>query len=542
MSSERRIGAIDAGSNALRAVVASATASGITVLDEQRAAVRLGSGTFTRGRIPTATVDEAIAAFARFRAMFDRHGVTDYRAVATSAVRDAENREVLLHRALHEAGVALQVIDGDEEARLVRKVTLHALARAHRDPTDDVACILDLGGGSLEVNLRRGPSWRGVSLPVGTVRLLETFGLYGALDASGAQIVRRYVATLVDGAVPAARRGLPVAAVTGGNADALAAICGIAPRDGGPSGPVPGEFTLADLEARLPELLAADVEARMERYAVRRDRAEVMAVAALIFATTARQLGVERFVVPGVGIRDALLLELAEVGAADGARRADASKALLTGARAFAHRLGHDEAHAEHVRRLARGLFIGLRPLHGLDDALLTTLELAALLHDVGEAVSPRGHHKHSEYLIEHAHLPGLPDEERRLVATIARAHRKDAAVATRAIADSSLGKAERGNARRLAALLRLADELDRSHRQTARGITCELTADALTLLVEVVDDGTGGATAAVPVTLGKADLFEQEFGMPVRCRARASRASGSMAAIALPAAAATAG
>jgi exopolyphosphatase/guanosine-5'-triphosphate,3'-diphosphate pyrophosphatase len=212
MSSERRIGAIDAGSNALRAVVASATASGITVLDEQRAAVRLGSGTFTRGRIPTATVDEAIAAFARFRAMFDRHGVTDYRAVATSAVRDAENREVLLHRALHEAGVALQVIDGDEEARLVRKVTLHALARAHRDPTDDVACILDLGGGSLEVNLRRGPSWRGVSLPVGTVRLLETFGLYGALDASGAQIVRRYVATLVDGAVPAARRGLPVAA------------------------------------------------------------------------------------------------------------------------------------------------------------------------------------------------------------------------------------------------------------------------------------------------------------------------------------------
>jgi exopolyphosphatase/guanosine-5'-triphosphate,3'-diphosphate pyrophosphatase len=382
-----------------------------------------------------------------------------------------------------------------------------------RDPTDDVACILDLGGGSLEVNLRRGPSWRGVSLPVGTVRLLETFGLYGALDASGAQIVRRYVATLVDGAVPAARRGLPVAAVTGGNADALAAICGIAPRDGGPSGPVPGEFTLADLEARLPELLAADVEARMERYAVRRDRAEVMAVAALIFATTARQLGVERFVVPGVGIRDALLLELAEVGAADGARRADASKALLTGARAFAHRLGHDEAHAEHVRRLARGLFIGLRPLHGLDDALLTTLELAALLHDVGEAVSPRGHHKHSEYLIEHAHLPGLPDEERRLVATIARAHRKDAAVATRAIADSSLGKAERGNARRLAALLRLADELDRSHRQTARGITCELTADALTLLVEVVDDGTGGATAAVP--------GDARQGRPVRAGVR---------------------
>src|SRR5262245_37459937 len=129
MTPRTMLASIDAGSNAIRVVVAELTAAGLTRVEAERVPVRLGHGAFTRGSIDPATVDQAVAAFMNFRRSFDRHGVERYRAVATSAVRAADNRDVLLHRLHHEAGLELDVIDGDEEARLVRKAVVHAFGR-----------------------------------------------------------------------------------------------------------------------------------------------------------------------------------------------------------------------------------------------------------------------------------------------------------------------------------------------------------------------------------------------------------------------------
>src|SRR4051812_47704765 len=123
------IGAIDAGSNAIRVVIAklAAGSSELVPIEADRVAVRLGHNAFTSGTMSDATIDAAVAAFAGFRARFAEHGVTLYRAVATSAVRTATNRAVLLHRLRHEAKIDLEVIPGDEEARLVRAAVLHAM-------------------------------------------------------------------------------------------------------------------------------------------------------------------------------------------------------------------------------------------------------------------------------------------------------------------------------------------------------------------------------------------------------------------------------
>src|SRR5215208_5538609 len=110
MSGRTTLGAIDAGSNAIRVVVAELTPSGLTRIEAERVPVRLGHHAFTRGELDDATIDQAVAAFTHFRELFDRHGVEIYRAVGTSAVRDAHNREVLLHRLYHEAGIELEVI------------------------------------------------------------------------------------------------------------------------------------------------------------------------------------------------------------------------------------------------------------------------------------------------------------------------------------------------------------------------------------------------------------------------------------------------
>lgn len=502
MTAGTRLGAIDAGTNAIRMVIAEVSDAGDLVLVEnQRVPVRLGRGTFTRGELDAGTVDQAVAAFSRFRALFDRHGVSRYRAVATSAVRSAHNRDAFQHRLYHEAGIELEVIDGDEEARLVRKAVLHAFADR---PVPRL--VMDLGGGSLELNYHDGRSWRGASLPVGTVRLVETFGLSGVIGPEEAGMVRRYAATLLRAFAPPV--DLASAAGCGGNAEALARLFGEADPDG-----MPG-FDLDRLESALPSILDADVDERMARFGVRRDRAEVMGVAALVLATVCRALQIPRLVAPGVGIRDALLLDLAESLVVERTEAEEArGKALLTAARTFANRVGHDITHGEQVRRLARSIFDQLADVHGLPADLGVVLEVAALLHDVGEVLNTRSHHKHSAYMIYWGRIPGLHSPYREMVAALARSHRKSPPDPKKHEHYAQLTKAQRQQVRRLAAILRLADSLDTDHRQLVASVVASRLGDTVALDLILREDS--GPTDPAPL-LRKAALFEAELGYQV--------------------------
>lgn len=496
------LAAVDAGSNAIRVVIAELGATDLVRIEAERIPVRLGHNAFTRGDLDPALIDQAVAAFVRFRERFDANGVTMYRAVATSAVRNASNRDVLLHRLYHEAGIELEVIEGEEEARLARKAVMQAFGGASATPR----AILDLGGGSLEVNMRVGSAWRGHSLPVGTVRLLETFGLDGPIAEAEAGMVRRYTATLVQ-TIKGAGAMSGTAAITGGNAEALAKI--LAPA----GGPHPA-FDLADLEKLLPDIVSSTVEQRIEKLGVKRDRAEVLGIAALVFATVARQLGFSRLISPGVGVREGVLIELAETAREEQARAEGAhDKALLTAARSFANRVDHDTTHGEHVRQLSRALFHQLRDVHGIPDDRGVLLEVAALLHDVGEVVNQRGHHKHSEYMIRWGRIPGLDDQGREMVALMARCHRKDAARAKELINASELPKELRGQLRKMTALLRIADSLDTDHRSRVEQVLCTRMGDAIVLDLVVRD----GPSRDDPRLLRKADLLREELGLDVR-------------------------
>src|SRR5262249_52067854 len=246
----------------------------------------------------------------------------------------------------------------------------------------------------------------------------------------------------------------------------------------------------------------------------KRDRAEVLGIAALVVATVSRQLGISRLVAPGVGVREAVLMELAETAREEQAKAEGAhDKALLTAARAFANRVDHDTTPGEHVRQLARTLFHQLRDVHGLPGELGVVLEVAALLHDVGEVVNVRGHHKHSEYMIRWARIPGLDDTSREMIALLARTHRKDGARAKQIITESSLAKDRRTQVRRLSGLLRIADALDSEHRSRVEQIVCTRMGDAIVLDL-VVRDGPSRDDAQL---LRKSDLLVEELGMPIK-------------------------
>lgn len=499
MTKSAVIGAIDAGSNAMRVVVAEAVPGGLPrKIAGKRLPVRLGHRAFTIGELDPATIDAAVAAFQTFRQLFDAHGVEHYRAVATSALRQSRNREIVVHRIFQEAGIELEIITGSEEARLIRKAVRNAFRNRPKPAT-----VLDLGGGSLEVIVRNVARWSSASLPIGTVRLVETLDLGGAIDDEGAAMVRRYVRTLLQTFAPNAGDGGfgPIAAC-GGNAEAYAKLIG--EEFEGMAG-----FGLASLEKLLSKVVPADVNTRMREFGVRKDRAEVMGVAGLILATAAHELGVEHILVPKVGLRDALLFEAAAGAPSqkDTARAARA-KAALTAARMFSARVGHDLTHSERVRELAVQLFERLRDVHGLPSKLRIVLELAAVLHDVGEVIHRRSHHKHGEYMVLWSRLPGLESPELEMVAALVRAHRKSPPTVDKHLAFTALNKSRREQVLQLLPLLRLADSFESSKRQDVE-IQSLKVGDGRVQVVLSVD---GDTPLDIDELLRKSALFEDQY------------------------------
>ncbi len=496
------IAAIDAGSNAIRLSIARAHSPlDIEPLETERYPLRLGEGVFLRQRFSEELVAHAVKPFRHFRELMDEHGVTRYRAVATSASREARNRAVFLRRIRKAAGIEVEVISGAEESRLGREAVLAVLS--HETPPD---CIVDLGGGSLEISLLHdGAVKQSVQLPAGSVRLLTTLDLTGVIRAGQAEQVRRYVRALLESRLPTRPLlGDGVAVACGGNAETLA---GIAP---GPRAHGIQTLQLPLLRERLHAILERDVRDRMRAFGVRRDRADVMGIAAITLLTLGRYLGLRTFLVPGVGVREGLLQELARDAFSRPQRhRYDPeARQLLLEVRRFARRFEPDQRHAEHVRELSLLLFDRLHPVHHLPADSRVLLEAGALLHDVGHVVSHRGHHKHGEYLVLNGDSAGLDGWQREAVASLVRYHNRKTQPADHHGSFAALNGGQQRMVRRLAAILRIAEALDESHRQRVTGIRADFRRGAVGLHVA----GRGDTSEELLDAQKSAELFEQEF------------------------------
>lgn len=313
---QTRLGTIDVGSNAIRLRIVERPYGDDVVREvtSARAPVRLGRDVFRSGRLSKATLDDATRALAGFRATMDRQGVTTYRAVATSATREASNGADLVMRAERDAGIELETIDGSEEARLVNVAVARTVRLVGR------TALADVGGGSTEITVLDGHRrLRSASLPLGTVRLLE------AWHPEGGAVGRRQLGiltevvdrALADFSSELARSERIVA--TGGTVTALAKLCG---RDG-------HGVSVARLAHMLERLRKMNEDERAATFGVRADRADTILPAAVILTRVAAAAGATTIEAPGVGIRDGILAELAELAAESSRPRARASAARL---------------------------------------------------------------------------------------------------------------------------------------------------------------------------------------------------------------------
>lgn len=499
--------AIDCGTNAIRFLAAEPDGGGaFHVVGETRLPVRLGHGVFTVGRIDDLAATEAVEGLSRVAREMKELSIARYRAVATSAVRESPNRRAFLRRVREESGLRLELISGTEEIRLV-----HEAVRRRMPLGTGSWVLVELGGGSVEIAVVDGEkvSWSETHA-MGAVRMVELFSRGEPGADHFARLVEEYAATI---RLPEKLTARPIAGfiATGGNIESLSRICRSGTDGAGPSRIGRGE--LRDLIGRLAAMTVAD---RQRVYGLRADRADVIVPAAIVYAHLAELVGAEEILVPGGGVREGIVFDLID---RQGIRRPARAKGDLDDALALGRKFLFDERHGEHVALLAGQLFDQLMTVHGMGARERRLLVTAALLHDVGGFVSIKSHHKHSLYLIARAELSGFTPRDMHLVGIIARYHRKSAP-STLHPEFSQLTAAERERVRRCAAILRVADALDKEHSQKIRGLQAVVKGRELQIRAE----GSMDVLLEQWALKKKDDLFREVFGLQVTLDGGAER------------------
>ncbi len=503
-----RVGAVDIGSNALRAVVMTGKAgrARYEIVEDRREPVRLGSEVFGgTGYITAQTAAAAAEAMRSFARDFRRLRAERVRVVATSAVREARNRRTFLALLTRESGLTVDVITGAEEARLV---SLAVRARV-RGMDEGRHVVMDVGGGSAEVILvEDGEVARAESFDVGAVRLIEQVG--EPHGPAFLRVARRYVESFRQPLRSILGPEAPgVFAATGGNIEAVAGIVG--EKAGGRPGV--HVVALAALDRLVAEMAVLTPPQRMRRWGLKADRADVILPAAIVYAAFAREAGAKRLLVPHVGLRDSVALDLLLGGGGKDARER-LERERVASAVALGRKYRFREEHARQTARLALRIFDRAGPPEGLDRGDRDILEMAALLHDVGTVVSPIRHHKHSAYLIRESELAGVAPEEQELIALVARYHRRGMP-RTSHPEYAALGAKDRRRVAMLAGILRLADALDRDRGRPLEDVEVRRRGERL----EVRLLGSGDRLLEVWAAERKKDLFEREFRREVVVR-----------------------
>jgi len=451
-----RISAIDIGSNSIRQTIADVSPTGvIRVVDEMKAAPRLGAGLYERGRLREMAVQGALVALTRMATLAKQLGAKRSEVVATSAVRDAENSDQFLDLVKGETGLSVRVLHGEDEARLAFRSAL-----AHFDLGAGRAVVMDIGGGSLELTLSAdGLVERVISLPLGAIRMTERYLEDAGQKKKALRKLRKHVREQLREYLPARHWHAARIICSGGTFTSLAAIQ-LARSGMETAKTVHGTvIPRIDLEHVVDLLHNMSPEERQSVPGLNPARSDIIVGGLAVAAEVAARVEARELVVSSYGIREGLLLESAQVVVFP----ADPGEARERSVRDLAERSHFEEPHSRHVQKLALQLFDSLGQRLGCDPEDRRLLADAALLHDIGYHISYEKHNKHSYHLIEHAELLGMTPAEQIVVANVARYHR-GAEPRKKHENYGALERPMRQTIKRLSALLRVADGFDRGH------------------------------------------------------------------------------
>jgi exopolyphosphatase / guanosine-5'-triphosphate,3'-diphosphate pyrophosphatase len=509
------LAAVDIGTNSVHLVVARVDAERFEVVDREREMVRLGSSARDMKRLTPSAINRGIEALTRFRKVAAIHGAR-LRAVATSAVREAENRATFIERARDEAGVDVEVISGFEEARLIHLGVLQAVPVYDRQ-----VLVCDIGGGSTELVVgRKGDILTARSLKLGAIRLTRRYFAKNKLNGDAVESCRRDIrATLAPAVREIGRLGFDVAV---GSSGTIGAICQMAAvRATGATPRTLNNLTISrdeidDVVRRLTKV--ATVKARSKIPGLDPRRADIIVAGALILEQVAAGCGLEELTFSDFALREGVLLDTWR--REHGGSLHHLSDLRRRSVLRLAEQMDEDLTHSAQVARLVLEMFDGACVVHGLGDDSREILEAGALLANVGLFVSHAGHHKHSYYVIRNSELlSGFTDREIELIAQVARYHRKSMP-REKHPEFAALGPEDRHRVGVLAGLLRIAVGLDRNHAGRVSSLSCRTDGDGA-LVVEIEPAPGADVSLELYAANERTDLLSDVLGRPVKVVAR---------------------
>ncbi len=389
-----RIAAIDIGTNSIHMIVVQVRPDlSFEVIDREKEMVRLGAGGLDGRALTPEAMHAALQVLSKFRRLAESHKVDEVIAVATSATREAENGGEFLQAVTQQTGIRPRVISGTEEARLIHLAAVYGVS-----VPGDVAVVIDIGGGSVEVTRGAGPAIElGRSFKLGVIRLTERFVKTDPLEPRDERkLVRHIDAEIGKYLHQISRAGFERVIGTSGTILSLGAVASAA------EGLAPGaslrnrRFTAKQIRHVRKELVALDLEKRLRVPGLEPRRADLAVAGAILIDEILRRLGANGITLCDLSLREGLVLDYIsrhrkEIAQAD--RYPDVRRRSVF---ELAERCNYWPEHSQHVARLSIGLFDQTRAIHGLTDREREWLEYAAILHDIGVHISYEGHHKHS--------------------------------------------------------------------------------------------------------------------------------------------------
>src|SRR5499426_2540341 len=505
-----RIAAIDIGTNSVHMIVVQVRPDlSFEVIDREKEMIRLGAGGLDGRALTAEAMHAALQVLSKFRRLAESHRVDDIIAVATSATREAENGSEFLKAVTSQTGIRPRLISGTEEARLIHSAAVYGVSVPR-----DVAVVIDIGGGSVEVTRGAGAAIElGRSFKLGVIRLTERFVRTDPLEPRDERKLARYIHAEIGKYLQQINRaGFDRVIGTSGTILSLGAVAAAA--EGRPAGaPLRNRRVAAKQIRRIrKELVSLHLDKRLRVPGLEPRRADLAVAGAILLDELLRVLGAEEITLCDLSLREGLVLDFIarhrkEIAQAD--RYPDVRRRSVY---ELGERCNYWPEHAQQVARLALGLFDQTRPIHGLTDREREWLEYAAILHDIGVHISYENHRKHSYYLIRNGDLRGFEPDEIEKIALIARYHRQSTPKRSHE-GFGDLKRRSRRTVRSLAAILRLAESLDRSHAQSVGGVELHDRGDDDLLQIRT----PGDAELELWSAMRHASPFERMTGKPLR-------------------------
>lgn len=473
-----RYAAIDIGSNSIRMEAAEVVpGQPVRILASDREVTRLGESVFRSGSVSEEAMKTTCAVLARMRDLYRKLDVVGVRAVATSAIRDTRNQREFVTRASEAAGTPIEIISGREEARLI-----HIGVESNWPQQGKRILIIDIGGGSAEMIAGDGGRLReAFSKPLGAVRLREIFLKDDPPTPRQLHQMREYIQEKMASAVARlGQSGWDRAIATSATASAVASAIARVPRS--KRDEIDRLRVSASQVRKLYERIAEmNLVGRRKVTGIGPRRAEIIVPGVAVLLEFLKELRLPAVYYSRAGVRDGIIADLAARNV--GAELSRLDREQRREVEEMSRRYGVSLEHARKVANISSMLFTALQPLHALPPASGKLLEAAAYLHDIGHFVSSVAHHKHSYYVVSNSDMPGFTERERVLIAMLCRFHRKSLP-GTMHSAYQALPAEEKRILLMAIPILRLADNLDRSHEQRIQSVECRVRDGSVVLQV----------------------------------------------------------